>query len=983
MFSLDALSRGIKSGLLEFDRSEQTDLSPGLILNDREHGEKVLSYILENLEQCKSFHFAVAFVTTSGVACIHQTLKDAIARGCKGEILVSRYLNFSDPVAIEKLRHFDGVTIRFIEESDFHGKLFYFTFEKFNRLLIGSSNLTQAALGKNTEVNLNLSLSHNAGLNQKILTHLEKWTRNTNPVSDDELAAYADTWGKLQAKKAAVDAFLNETNSVELFESIQPNSMQVEALKQLDTVRLGGAKRTLVISATGTGKTVLSALDVKQFGAKRLLFVVHRLNIAKKAMLEYQKVFGTTKTMGIYSGTETSSLNSQFVFATVQTINAEHHLQNFDSSAFDYIIIDESHHAAANTYQRVLDYFRPAFLLGMTATPERTDGFDIFELFHHSIAYEIRLHDALEADLLVPFHYFGVSDITLDGVTIGDKSQFNKLVSNQRADYIIKTLEDYGCCDGNPRGLIFCSQIDEATQLSILFNQRGLKSIALSGSNTESERESAIQKLESNNISYIFTVDIFNEGIDIPSVNQVVMLRPTQSAIVFVQQLGRGLRKTKFKEYLTVIDFIGNYENNFLVPVAIFGDASFNKDKLRRLMTAGSDLMPGECSISFDRIAKERILSSITNARVDSRKALTTDYHLLKFRIGRHPRMLDFLLDDHRDPYQYVENYGSLLAFRNTIDKSLNIELELLNLLGYLVNYVFDGVRAEESIIFIQLTRCGGETNYKKVREEIKTQFGYSPSDSLINSALHSLNLRFVTQVLAGKNTAIGDIKGYNIVQESKSVITFGTTLNKIENAFFNDYLLDAAQCSVKKFAADFTLSDFNDGFKRGTKYSRRDVFRILQWTQNPNAQNVGGYVVSQDKSQCPIFLNYHKDDSISATTKYEDHFESPDTLIYMSKSRRSLESPDVAAIANQSMNNMRIPIFVKKSNDEGLSFYYLGDGRADPSRFIRTNMKDNPSVSVVQMTFTLDKPVPSDLYKYLTTIPLSLDSNGLELSST
>jgi len=174
MFSLDALSRGIKSGLLEFDRSEQTDLSPGLVLNDRERGEKVLSYVLENLEQCKTFHLAVAFITTSGVACIHQTLKDAIARGCSGEILVSRYLNFSDPVAIEKLRHFDGVTIRCIEEPDFHGKLFYFTFEKFNRLLIGSSNLTQAALGKNTEINLNLSLSHNAGLNQKILTHLEK-----------------------------------------------------------------------------------------------------------------------------------------------------------------------------------------------------------------------------------------------------------------------------------------------------------------------------------------------------------------------------------------------------------------------------------------------------------------------------------------------------------------------------------------------------------------------------------------------------------------------------------------------------------------------------------------------------------------------------------------------------------------------------------------------------------------------------------------
>lgn len=976
MFSLNALTQGVKSGLLDFDGSDRTSLGPRLILNDRERGEKVLSYVLDNLEQCKHFRFAVAFITTSGVACIHQTLKDALTRGCTGEILVSKYLTFSDPLAIDKLRKFDGLTVRFIDESDFHGKLFYFSFQDFNRLLIGSSNLTQAALGKNTEVNLNLSIAHSAGLNHQIIEYLEKWTRNSNPITDIELAAYADTWKRQQVKKQTTATFGNETNFEECFEPIRPNAMQVNALNQLNKVRLGGAKRTLVISATGTGKTVLSALDVQQFRAKKMLFVVHRLNIAKKAMFEFRKVFGNTKTMGLYSGNETAGLTSDFVFSTIQTINADQHLLKFDANAFDYIIIDESHRAAANTYQRVLNYFQPKFLLGMTATPERTDGFDIFKLFHHSIAFEIRLHDALEADLLVPFHYFGVSDVTLDGVTVSDKTQFNKLVSSQRVDHIIKTLEEFGCCDEQPRGLIFCSKISEAEELSTQFNRRGLKSIALSGTNTEAERETAIQLLESSNhtdrILYIFTVDIFNEGIDIPSVNQVVMLRPTASAIVFVQQLGRGLRKADDKEYLTVIDFIGNYENNFLVPVALFGDASLNKDRLRRLMTAGSALIPGSSSISFDSISKERIFTSITNAKVDNSKDLATDYNLLKFRIGRHPKMLDFWIDHHRDPYQYTEKFGSLLAYRSKLDKSFDVEPDKLSLLSDLIKYVFDGVRAEESIIFLQLTNASRETTFDNIRKAINSQLGYSPSDITLESALHSLNLKFVTQVLAGKHSPIGDAKGYDIVQKNGPTITFGKSLIELKTAIVNDYLLDAAECSLKKFEADFNLSDFNNGFKRGAKYSRRDVFRILQWTQNPNAQNVGGYIVSKDKSQCPIFVNYHKDDSISETTKYHDHFESANTLVYMSKNNRYLNSSDVLAIANQATNNMRIPVFVKKHNDEGLSFYYLGEGTSIPDRFAETTMNEDSSMPVVEMVFVLDKPVSPDLYKYLTTTPMN-----------
>ena len=254
--------------------------------------------------------------------------------------------------------------------------------------------------------------------------------------------------------------------------------------------------------------------------------------------------------MGIFSG-NTKETDSDFIFSTVQTIHKKEYREMFNRDAFDYIIIDEVHRAGAQSYQDIVDYFKPKFLLGMSATPERSDDFDIYEMFDHNIAYEIRLIQAMEYNLLCPFHYYGITDMTIDGIEIDDKSEFNILTSELRVDYIIEKINEYGYSGDRIHGLIFCSRKDECEKLSQLFNMRGYKTIALTGDSSEEMRQKAIDSLESNDensLDYIFTVDIFNEGIDIPKVNQVVMLRPTESAIVFVQQLGRGLRKNDSKE---------------------------------------------------------------------------------------------------------------------------------------------------------------------------------------------------------------------------------------------------------------------------------------------------------------------------------------------------------------------------------------------------------------------------------------------------
>ena len=713
MSSKSNLLDGIISGLVKEDPDVSPQYQPKLILNDYIKGTKTLEYITNNISSCESFILAVAFVTRSGVACIHQPLKEFGARGGSGTILVSTYLNFSDPSAVEKLSKFEGIKVKFINSANFHGKTYLFEHNKHADIMIGSSNLTQNALGKNTEANIGCVLLENRAYmpNLKATGILE----NSDQVTEKGIESYREIWKNSRKHESAIREDIpsevviewpTEEADISPSNAIKPNLMQEQALERLARVREKGNNRSLIISATGTGKTVLSALDVRNFNAKKLLFVVHRLNICRKAMSEFKRVFGESRSMSIYCAEESLDKSADFVFSTVQTINKEHHLREFSADEFDYIIIDETHRAGAKTYQKIIDHFSPKFLLGMTATPERTDGFNIFSLFNHSIAYEIRLQNAMHADLLVPFHYFGVTDISVDGEPLDDDSDFNKLISEERVNHLINTLNEYGCDSGIPRGLIFCSKVEEARELSKSLNAKGLKTLPLTGEDSADSRENAILKLESDDtdkLDYLITVDVFNEGVDIPRVNQVVMLRPTSSAIIFVQQLGRGLRKSVGKEYVTVIDFIGNYKNNYLIPVALFGDSSFNKDRLRKLLSAGSSLIPGSSSISFEEIARERVFASIDSSKLNTKKALTEDFNLLKFRLGRPPLMADFIDNKSRDPYQYVNYSGSLLAFTITIGECPEVPPRGLDLLEYLSKYVCDGIRLEEIIRALNL----------------------------------------------------------------------------------------------------------------------------------------------------------------------------------------------------------------------------------------------------------------------------------------
>ena len=968
------LEEAIKTGFLNKSISSNERLQPRLLLNDSSRGEKVLGSILNALDQCDTFWFSVAFVTSSGIACLHNKLRQLEKREVKGKILVSQYLNFTNPEALRALGRFPNIEARFIQDVDFHGK--GYLFKRGNQLdfVIGSSNLTADALCENSELNIKITSLQQSKIAQDSLDTFGKFFQMAVPLTDEVIDNYEDRFNRHPTRYAEIYSSRRQLIHPDDDKVFEPNSMQIDALNNLQRLRESGIDKALVISATGTGKTVLSAFDVKAQKARRMLFVVHRGTIARKSMETFKRIFGKDRTYGLYSGGDRDT-ESDFLFCTVQTINNDRHLHKFFRDEFDYVIIDETHRAGARTYKRVLDYFEPSFLLGMTATPERTDGFDIFSLFDHNVGYEIRLQQAMKEGLLSPFHYFGVTDISVDGDELDDKSNFGLLVAEERVDRIIDVAQQYGCDNGKVKGLIFCSRVEESEELSRLFNLRGFSTLSLSGKNSEEERLEAINRLEkdqgTDHLDYIFSVDVFNEGVDIPKVNQIIMLRPTQSAIIFVQQLGRGLRNIEDKEYLTVIDFIGNYQNNYMIPIALYGDYSFNKDTLRKLMASGSSLIPGASTVNFDEISQQKIFDSINTSNLNRKKALQRDYLLLKTRIGKVPMMMDFLESNSRDPYSFVEYSKSYLDFVNIVEDEVHYDMSptAAKLLQYLSKDVNDGKRIEESVL-LSLLIIKGSFRIEEYYRILSDEFNLDINKIDLDSILRNLNLKFITERSGGKAISVGDLHNYQIVKVSKNSFSRGHSLaNSLINDTFKKYLIDSVGYSVATFRRYFSSEDYIDGFQRYQKYSRKDVFRILGWKKNPNPQNVGGYLLSNDLSSCPIFVNYQKPDDIADSIKYEDRFVSPDRFVYMSKNRRTMSSPDVSTMGNQENNGIRLPLFIKKSNDEGLDFYFIGDLYVISGSFAQETMKvvDETDVSVVKMEFMLDKSVEPGLYEYIT----------------
>ncbi|MHC5202161.1 DUF3427 domain-containing protein [Myroides sp. LJL119] len=957
---------------------------PEILINDFKKQKKVLSSVLSLLLECQEFTFSVAFLTKGGLAVLITTLDQLQDKGVKGTIIVSKYLNFTSPYALEILLRYKNIELRIDTKNDFHAKCYTFNIDNTFTFIIGSSNLTDKALTTNYEFNIKTNSLVDSELARQVIGEQKLIRENSILVTQEFIEKYKVEYEQIKKARANVDKYLISFEP----NKITPNTMQKQALENLKKLRENGAKKALLISATGTGKTYLSAFDVKNFKAKKVLFIVHRSNIASKSMASFEKIIGynidsTTKIHYGLLDKDNKDFDKDYIFSTVQTINRDDTLNRFARDHFDYIIIDETHRAAAKSYQKILDYFTPKFFLGMTATPERTDEQDIYGLFDHNIAYEIRLNQALEADLLTTFHYYGISDFTIDGELIDEKSDFNKLVDKARVEHILEKVNHYSTDCGQYRALVFCSKVEEAESLAKIFNRKGYKSLALSGKNTEAQRENAILSLESDQpdrLEFIFTVDIFNEGIDIPKVNLIVMLRATQSAIIFVQQLGRGLRKAKDKSYVTIIDFIGNYQNNYLIPIALFGDTSYNKDHLRKTISQGSLLLPGASTVEFDLVSKQRIFDSINSTNLSKKKDLQHDYTLLKYKLGHTPSMVDFIEYGSRDPYLYVSEFGSYYNAVRYFEKTQtdHIDSDLQNILRYFDSEINNAKRILETYIIKQLLKNNQGISIQDLKDGFKATFEFDITNQDVESAVRNINFDFTTTKYNKKNVTLRNsdfLKQkslYNVVVQENHMLNLSKEYKAIlkYNPVFNEYISDSVKCALLIYTQKLIRENYQveAGFILNEKYSRKDVYRILNESINPVGLNIGGYKINDSNTAFPIFVNYHKQEGISETTKYEDGFIDNSTFQWMSKSNRSLNSPEIITLQEHALNNIGIYLFIKKDNDEGADFYFMGSLKPIMDSFKQSYMPSTTGnkTKVVEVTFLLDYPVKESLYNYI-----------------
>lgn len=904
------------------------------------------------------------------MACLLQALADLKNRGVKGQILVSQYLNFTDPVALRTLSLLGNIEVKIATEGAMHSKGYYFDHAGFRRFIIGSSNWTAAALSTNTELNIRVQTPSESVLSKEVDFDFEAQYRGAEHVTPEFIEGYERIYSNRLSENSSWGAARIMDVAERLEPILTPNKMQVEALGSLARLREAGKTKALIVSATGTGKTLLSAFDAKAVGASRLLFVVHRENIARAAMLSFKRVFGHTRSYGLYCGRE-RSIDADFIFSTVQTLSREEHHGRFSKTSFDYIVVDESHRTEAASYRRFIEYFAPSFLLGMTATPERSDGADVFRYFDYNIAYEIRLHHALELQILCPFHYFGVADLAIDGDPVEDLSVFNRLIGDERIKLIVEKARFYGCYNGIVRGLIFCTLVEEARFLSEGLNRLGYRTIALSGEDSEELREETIRRLEApvnsaQRLDYIITVDIFNEGIDIPLVNQIILLRATKSAIVFVQQLGRGLRKIPFEDkFLTVIDFIGNYANNYLIPTALYGDRSYTKDRIRRLLVEASEPLPGTSTINFDPIAKERIFESVNSARTELISSLRSDFKALQLRVGRLPMMMDFILHDSRDPAAFSNYSKSFYGFARGQGPELVPPLSdrAVRVLEILSADALNGKSIEEPVLMDLLLKSRNVPT-EHLKQHLLDVYALNLDDKRLDSLFSSVNLRFLRKTVNQTLVGAGEAVGVNWVgRQGDCFHRLPDFEDFLQEKPFKEFLQDLIRYAIHRFKDGFEQSNFYGGFQLYRKYSRADVFRILGVCENPVAQNVGGYVVAADKSWCPLFVTYKKSQNQSLTTHYKDTFINREEMLWFSKNRRYLTSPDVCFFREAS-ERQRILLFVQKSNDEGMEFYYLGDVRPRPETFAEEFMSGDEGrpLPVVRMRISLVHPVRESL---------------------
>lgn len=660
------------------EKAEITELqieSTDVMTGDRNRNRYLFYQLKMSMLKADRIDIIVSFLMESGVKLLLKDLKAALDRGVQVRILTGNYLGITQPSALYLLKKELGnrVDMRFYNDKkrSFHPKSYMFHYKNAGEIYIGSSNISRSALTSGIEWNYRFSsLDDKMNFTLFYDTFVDLFENHSIVIDDKELASYSKNWHKPAVSKdlAKYDNLEDDTDTrVEAL--FQPRGAQIEALYALENSRKEGAAKGLVQAATGIGKTYLAAFD--SAGYKRVLFVAHREEILKQAALSFENV-RQSDDYGFFNGKQKDT-DKSVIFASVATLGRNEYLTKdfFAPDYFDYLVIDEFHHAVNDQYQKIVNYFKPQFLLGLTATPERMDGKNIYEICDYNVPYEISLKEAINKGALVPFHYYGIYDETDYSSLHLVKGRYDEKELNEtyignvkRYDLIYKYYMKYH----SKRALGFCCSRQHAEEMAKEFCKRGTESVAVY-SNADGEysedRDKAIERLKNQKIKVIFSVDMFNEGVDIAALDMVMFLRPTESPVVFLQQLGRGLRTNKGKEYLNVLDFIGNYEKAGRAPFLLSG----GKTSAESVAHGYHDIeYPDDCIVDFDMRLID-LFRELGKKSLSVKERIKQEFYRVKELLdGKIPTRMELFTYMDDDIYQYCIKHAKENPFRGYME---------------------------------------------------------------------------------------------------------------------------------------------------------------------------------------------------------------------------------------------------------------------------------------------------------------------------
>ena len=630
-------------------------------------------------KEAVEIHWITAFAMQSGVRIITPFLKEAANRGVPIKLLVGDYLFVTQPDALQLLLDelpFAEIRLWKSGGASFHPKSYLFRGEETSNLIVGSSNLSKSALTTGVEWSLIAPTSVDETIFDEAVEQFHKhfYAEQTIPLNAETLLEYRELHEKANLRRPISPVWseaeetglmLGVSDSQEVAETassyitdLSPRPAQQQALDALDNVMEEDYSRAMVVLATGLGKTYLAAFFAKKF--KRVLFVAHRQEILQQAKQSFENVH-LNKTSAFYHAKEKET-SADFLFASIYTLGSEYHLDQFERDAFDLIVVDEFHHAASPTYRRLLEHFNPQFLLGITATPDRMDNQDVYALCDGNVAISIHFLDAIERNWLAPFRYFGVYDNTDYSKIrwLGNRYDEEELLQAQLQTEYAEAVFDAWQKHKQTRTIVFCSTVRQTRFMDQFFRERGIHSMSLSGGTPAEERQAARAQLDSGDLEIIFTVDLFNEGVDIPKVDTLLFIRPTESLTVYTQQIGRGLRMAENKDHCVIIDFIGNYRNADL-KLGVFDTQPQVKGNAQSVQP----LVPVSCDFHLE-LEVVNLLEELRKKRAPRKQAMILAYRELKLELGRRPTYLEFHLQGKADSRAVKQEFGSwfgLLAY--------------------------------------------------------------------------------------------------------------------------------------------------------------------------------------------------------------------------------------------------------------------------------------------------------------------------------